>query len=142
MPRYVETLRFMVHQWECDEFGHVNVRAYMGWVADAALSRLSALGFDHAVASRQGLGFAGVRAEVDFLHELNGGDVVRMETALETVGERKLTFRHRMRRVGDEVEVLAARITVVCLDLEARRARPFPEAVRDRLTAAMQSEAT
>ena len=130
MTRYRETLRFMVHQWECDEFGHVNVRAYMGWVADAALSLLSEFGFDHAAASRQGLGFAGVRAEVDFLRELKGGDVVRMETAIIAASDKKFTFQHRLLRIGDEAEILAAKIIVICLDLAARRSRPFPEAVR------------
>ena len=33
-----ETLRFMVQAWECDHLGHVNVRSYMGWLADAAFA--------------------------------------------------------------------------------------------------------
>ncbi|HYM32557.1 MAG TPA: thioesterase family protein [Candidatus Cybelea sp.] len=141
MPRFVETLRFMVHAWECDEFGHVNVRHYMGWVADAALSLIATMGFDRASAAALDLGYAGVRAEVDFKSELNGGDVVRMETAIVDVAERKLTFEHRMRRVGDGVLVMSARIVVVCLHLKQRKAHAWPPALLQQARALAEAPA-
>ncbi|MBP6818382.1 MAG: acyl-CoA thioesterase [Ferrovibrio sp.] len=126
--RYVETLRLMAQAWHCDHLGHVNVSHYMGWLGDAAFAFLAMHGLDRARSAEENLGVAAVRAEIDYQAELRGGDLVRMETGVETIAERKIVFRHRLVRVGDDRIAMAARLTGVCLDLNSRRARAFPAA--------------
>jgi acyl-CoA thioester hydrolase len=124
--RYIETLRLMTQAWHCDHLGHVNVSFYMGWLGDAAfaIGAMHGLGREQALA--EGVGVAAVRAEIDYQAELRGGDMVRMESTVEEITERKITFRHRLLRVGDDRPAMAARLIGVCFDLTERRSRPFP----------------
>lgn len=134
--RYVETLRIMTQAWQCDHLGHVNVSFHMGWLGDAAFAMLAMHGLDRARCDAEGLGVAAVRAEVDYRAELRGGDLLRMETTVESIGERKIVFLHRLIRTGDEQVAMTARLTGVCLDTVARRSRPFPPAFVERIAAA------
>ncbi len=134
--RYVETLRIMTQAWQCDHLGHVNVSFYMGWLGDAAFAMLAMHGLDRARCTEEGLGVAAVRAEVDYRAELRGGDLLRMESSVESIGERKIVFLHRLIRIGDEQVAMTARLTGVCLDTAARKSRPFPPAFVAQIAAA------
>jgi len=123
-----ETLRFMVQAWECDHLGHVNVRSYMGWLADAAFSLVGPLGMGAREAARNGVSMAAVHAGLDFAGELNGGDVVVARSRIEELGERKIVFRHRFERLEDGRAVLSGKLMTVCMDLRTRRAVPWPPA--------------
>lgn len=124
--KYIETLRLMTQAWQCDHLGHVNVSFYMGWIGDAAFAVAALHGWPRDQMMAEQAGVAAVKAEVDYQAELHGGDLVRMESTVESIGERKIVFRHRLIRVGDDKQVMAARLTGVCIDLVQRRSRPFP----------------
>lgn len=124
--RYVETLRLMTQAWQCDHLGHVNVSFYVGWLGDAAFAIGAMHGMPRERAAAENVGTAAVRMEIDYQAELRGGDMVRMETNVESIGERKIVFRHRLVRVGDEKQAMSARLTGVCIDLVQRRSRAFP----------------
>jgi acyl-CoA thioester hydrolase len=130
---YIETLRLMTQAWQCDHLGHVNVSFYMGWLGDAAFAIGAMHGWPREQMLAEQAGVAAVRAEVDYQAELRGGDMVRMESNVESIGERKIVFRHRLIRVGDDRQTMAARLTGVCIDLVQRRARPFPAAFVARI---------
>lgn len=134
--RYIETLRIMTQAWQCDHVGHVNASFYMGWLGDAAFAMLAMHGLERAQCQAEGLGVAAVRAEIDYRAELQGGDLLRMESSVESVGERKIVFLHRLVRVGDERLAMTARLTGVCLDTRTRKSRPFPPAFVERIAAA------
>jgi acyl-CoA thioester hydrolase len=127
---YVETLRVMVQQWQCDHLGHCNAQFYMGWAADAAFAVAARLGLDRDAKKRLRLGVVAARAELDFRGELRAGDFVAVESAIESLAARKLVLRHRFRRLSDGRDVLDARMVAVCMDLEQRRAAPLPASVR------------
>jgi acyl-CoA thioester hydrolase len=135
-----ETLRFMVQAWECDHLGHVNVRSYMGWLADAAFALVAPLGMGAREAAGNGVSMAAVHAELDFMGELNGGDIVVARSRIEELGERKIVFRHRFQRLEDGHAILAGKLMTVCMDLKTRRAVPWPPAfvaaVRGRMAEA------
>jgi acyl-CoA thioester hydrolase len=124
--RYVETLRLMTQAWQCDHLGHVNVSFYVGWLGDAAFAIGAMHGMPRERAEAEKVGTAAVRMEIDYQAELRGGDMVRMETNVESIAERKIVFRHRLIRVGDEKLAMSARLTGVCIDLVQRRSRAFP----------------
>ena len=79
---------------------------------------------------------AAVRAEIDYRAELRAGDLLRMETRVESIGERKIVFLHRLICVRDEKIAMTARLTGACLDTTARRSRPFPPPFVARIAAA------
>ncbi len=134
--RYVETLRLMTQAWQCDHLGHVNVSFYMGWLGDAAFALGAMHGLGRAQSAAENIGVAAVRAEIDYQTELRGGDLVRMESGVESIGGRKIVFRHRLIRCDDEKPVMRARLIGVCFDLTARKARDFPADFVARVTAA------
>lgn len=134
--RYVETLRLMTQAWQCDHLGHVNVSFYMGWLGDAAFAVLAMHGLSREQAVAEGLGVAAVRAEVDYRSELHGGDMVRMETTVESIAERKIVFRHRLVRVGDERVAMTAKLIGVCMDTTTRKSRAFPAQFVERIASA------
>lgn len=133
--RYIETLRLMTQAWQCDHLGHVNVSFYMGWLGDAAFAALAMHGMSRAQCAAEGLGVAAVRAEIDYRSELRGGDMVRMETTVESVADRKMVFRHRLIRIGDEREAMTAKLVAVCMDLTTRKSRAFPQDFIERIAA-------
>lgn len=132
--RYIETLRMMTQAWQCDHLGHVNVSFYMGWIGDAAFAVAAMHGWPREQMMAEQAGVAAVKAEVDYQAELRGGDMVRMESTVESIAERKIVFRHRLIRVGDEKPAMSARLTGVCIDLVQRRSRPFPPSFVARIT--------
>jgi acyl-CoA thioester hydrolase len=138
--RYVETLRLITQAWQCDHMGHVNVGFYMGWLGDAAFAMLALHGLDREQAAAEKLGAAAVRAEVDYQSELRGGDMVRLETTVESIGERKIVFHHRMIRIGDEKQIMRARVIGVCIDTVQRKSRAFPTAFIERVANAFSIE--
>jgi len=71
---------------------------------------------------------AAVHAELDFMGELNGGDIVVARSRIEELGERKIIFRHRFQRLEDGHTILAGKLMTVCMDLKTRRAVPWPPA--------------
>jgi len=124
----VETLRFQVAQHQCDHLGHMNASHYMGYFADAAFSMMTHLELGPAEARRLNVGMAAVRVEIDFVAEALGGDVLVCETSIESVGDKKLVYLHRLYRADTGETIAKARLTAVCLDLAQRRAVAMPAA--------------
>lgn len=79
-------------------------------------------------AARHGVSMAAVHAELDFKGELNGGDVVVAMSRIEELGERKIVIRHDFHRLEDGHAILSGKLMTVCMDLETRRAVPWPPA--------------
>ena len=80
--------------------------------------------------SGQRLSFAVVHAESDFRAEFGAGDTIYLETAIEEIGTKSLTFRHRLYRAADRALTFETLFKCVMLSLESRRAEVIPEAVQ------------
>ncbi len=129
----IRTLRMVVQAWHCDHVGHLNAGIYMQWLGDAAFSLFAEYGLDGQNGRRLGVNMAAVRAEIDFKRELKPGDTVVMDSDLAELSTRTAVLHHRLTRLGDNVLAMDARLMAVCLDLETRKARPFPEEIAARL---------
>ena len=68
-----------------------------------------------------------LRCEIDFRRELTAGEAIRIETGIETVGTKSLTFRHRMIVEADGALAMEAKVVAVCIDLDARKSTPLPD---------------
>jgi 4-hydroxybenzoyl-CoA thioesterase len=82
------------------------------------------------------LGFPLVHAEVDFRHPMRFGDrpVVRI-TALE-IGRASLGLRYVF--TVDDVVCVEAKMTVVCVKLDALESQPIPQTYRARFEAILE----
>lgn len=129
----MRTLRMVVQAWHCDHIGHLNAGLYMQWLGDGAFSLFSEYGLDGEATRKLGINMAAVRAELDFKRELKPGDTVVMDTELQELNPKTAVFHHRLTRLGDNVVAMDAKLITVCLDLNTRKARAFPEDVAARL---------
>ncbi len=122
------TYRGTVEAQELDRLGHMNVQHYMGRISHAGFAVMEKIGLGESSAhGRKALSM--LRCEIDFRRELTEGEATRIETTMQTVGTKSLTFAHRMIVEADGALAMEAKIVAVCVDLDARKSEPLPDAV-------------
>ena len=134
------TYRGMVHQWQCDHMGHVNVRAYGERFEEACWQFYAMLGLKPSRLRSGEIHMAAVQQDTAYRKELYGGDVVFVRTTMLEVRDKVIRFVHEM--VNGETGDVAATstFTVVCLDAAERRARAFPDDVLANARALLASD--
>jgi acyl-CoA thioester hydrolase len=130
MPGFVETYRAAVAPAQCDHLGHMNVQYYFAAVSDGMFAFVIRLGLGPDEIARRKLSFAVVRAETDFHRELRAGDVVALESAVLKLGEKSVTFQHRLRNVATGELAMSTQFKCVLMDLVKRQANAIPDDVR------------
>lgn len=127
MPSFV-TYRGTVRQEELDRLGHMNVQHYMGRISQAGFAVMDKIGLgENSAHGRKALSM--LRCEIDFRRELTEGEITRIETTMQTVGTKSLTFGHKLIVEPDGSVAMEAKIVAVCIDLDARKSVPLPDAV-------------
>jgi 4-hydroxybenzoyl-CoA thioesterase len=79
---------------------------------------------------RDRVGFPTVRAECDYRSPIRFGDVLRVEVSVERLGRTSVVFLYRLRRSPRAPVSAEARVTVVCVDMDAFRPIPIPPRCR------------
>ena len=122
----IETARGTVHEWQRDHMGHINVRAYMEFFEEACWQFYAMLGLTASKLRSGDVHLAAVQQNIAYQKELYPGDTIAVRTGVLELREKVLRFRHELynTETGDVCSV--CEFTVVCLDPEARRSRPFP----------------
>lgn len=115
--------------------GHLSTRHYLGMFDDASYQLFAMLGYDAAAAVEEGWGWADIRHEMDYRHEIRPGAVLRIMGTITAFGRSSITAGFALiDRSGDR---LCAELTArtVCFDLRARRSRPLPVSIVTRIEA-------
>ncbi len=128
----IETARGAVHEWQRDHMGHINVRAYMEFHDAACWQFYAAIGLTPSLLRGGEVRLAAVQQNISYNRELFPGDVVVVHSGVLEAREKVLRFRHVLSNVESGELCSNCEFTVVCLDPQTRRSRPFPEAVLDR----------
>lgn len=76
------TYRGCVNTWECDQWGHQNVRFYIAKASDAQAALCGAIGLTPAFLRESGLMVRTVRDRVLFKRELHAGDAVSIRSGV------------------------------------------------------------
>lgn len=118
---FIETHLGRVSPLECDQLGHMNVQFYVAKVSDAAWQVMASIGLTPAYIRERRRAPAAVKQEVLYLKELLAGDLVRMESGVLEVSERKITFFHRLFNVETGQLAMKSKVYTVMMDLDARR---------------------
>lgn len=126
----VETCRGVVYPWQCDHMGHLNVTQYVALYDVATWQLFGLMGLTPSLLRESGRGMAAVRQVIEYQRELLVGDLIVISSQILEVGERKVRFAHEMRDATTGELSSTCEMTAVHLDREARKAVPFPEAVR------------
>jgi acyl-CoA thioesterase FadM len=140
MPTFVETYRATVAPKDCDHLGHMNVQHYFAAVSDGMFAIMARLGLPPEEIRRRQISLAVVRAETDFHRELRAGDVIVLESTILRLGEKSVTFQHRLRNVATDAIAMSTEFKCVTLDLEKRQATPIPQDVRTAAAALISAE--
>ena len=133
----VETARGTVHEWQRDHLGHINVRAYMEFFEEACWQFYSMLGLTATLLRSGAVHLAAVQQNIAYRKELYPGDTVAVRTGILELREKVLRFRHELYNTETGDVSATCEFTVVCLDPEARRSRPFPGEVAEKAAAHM-----
>jgi acyl-CoA thioesterase FadM len=140
MPSFVETYRATVAPAHCDHLGHMNVQHYFAAVSDGMFAIMIRLGLGPDGIRQRRMSFAVVRAETDFHRELRAGDVMALESTVAKIGDKTVTFRHRLRNVATGDMAMSTEFKCVLLDLEKRQAIAIPDDVRAKAAALIAAE--
>jgi len=130
MPLFIETYRGTVGPTDCDDLGHMNVQHYFAAVSNGMFVMMSRLGLAPEDIRRRQMSFAVVHAETDFHRELRAGDVMALESAVLTLGDKSATFQHRLRNLSTGSVAMTTDFKCVLLDLKRREAIPIPDDIR------------
>ena len=124
--------RITVRFGDCDPAGLVYYPVLLHY-CHAAMEEFFAArcGVDYArLTADERLGFPTVNLRAEFFAPLVYGDEVLVEVWASAVGRTSVTFEYRLRRALDKEMCASATLVQVCMNLDARRAVPVPEALR------------
>lgn len=128
----VELTRVVVHQWQCDHFGHMNVRHYAAIFDDAVFV------FWNGHGSRTADGTVPVTAETRtvFRSEVAAGTVVAVRARIERIGSKSLGLHLEMVDPQDGTVFASCDVVEVFFNLQTRGSEAIPARVRESLAAA------
>ena len=129
---------------ECDHMGHLNIAAYMVKFNEGIWSNFANVGLDRTFLDANGSGMAAVETHTKYLREVFAGDILTIRSRIVEVREKVVRVLHEMTVLdeGEEVPAATCELVAAYFDREAHKARPFPDIVRERLTARCAVEAT
>ena len=79
------------------------------------------------------VGVPAVHVECDFKHPLRYGDVARISTSVERIGNKSCTFRYAITRASDGEHIASIRHVCAVSDLAALKAIAIPDDIRAAL---------
>jgi acyl-CoA thioester hydrolase len=128
-----------VFPWHCDEMGHMNVMWYVGKFDEATRHFFHELGITPTFVRETRRGMAAVEQTIQYKRELHAGDIVSVHSVLLEIKDKSVRFAHEMRNVDTGEIAAATTLTAVHFDTVARRACAFPDSVRQKAAALLES---
>ena len=133
------TYKGTIYPWHCDHMGHMNVMWYVGKFDEATWHLLHTVGLTPDYLRANNRGMVAAEQNIRYKRELLAGDLITVHSTVIEVKDRSITFAHEMRKLdGDEIAATTT-LTGVHLDTIARRACAFPDAIKQRAAAMLQS---
>lgn len=127
------TYRGVVYPWHCDHMGHMNVMWYTGKFDEASWSLLAQIGLTRTFLQESQHGMAAVQQNITYQRELRAGDIVTIRSGVIDVKEKIVRLIHEMQNEETREIAAFAMITAVYMDAQARKSRPIPVKIADRL---------
>ncbi len=117
----------VVEPEDIDSLGHANNAVYVSWLERCAWRHSQSLGLDLAEYRRLDRAMAVVRHEVDYLASAYEGDQLQLATWIVESDQRlKMTRHFQLRRPADDLTLLRAQTTFVCIELSTGKPRRMP----------------
>lgn len=126
------TYRGVVHPWQCDLMGHMNVVHYMYKFDDAAWQFFSMFGVDAAYFKENKRGVAALEQHITYKAELHAGCTVTIRSGIEEMTEKVIRIRQEMRNNATNEISAVMILTVVHFNTQKRKSCPFPKEIRKK----------
>ena len=136
---FIEIYRGAVMPWECDDFGHMNSRFYMGRFSDGAGHLWQQIGMDKTRLQKERRGTVVLEMRLNYLNEVRSGMMLVAKSTLTRMENKTLTFVHYMFDVETGMPVATGEAIAVMLDLDARRTVNFTDEDRSRVARHVRS---
>ena len=130
---FIEIYRGAVMPWECDDFGHMNSRFYMGRFSDGAGHLWQAVGMEKTRLQKEHRGTVVLEMRLNYLNDVRSGMMLIVKSTLTRMENKTLTFVHYMFDAETGMPVATGEAVAVMLDLKARRTVNFTDEDRARI---------
>ena len=121
----------VAHPWYCDVLGHMTTRYYLHMFDDASYHLLyQVFGWSGASDAEGKRGWADVQHIIQYIAEVNAGDVLEVKAGIRKIGNKSITIFYEMMNLGDNELAASLECTCVLFDLTARKAMPLPDDLR------------
>ena len=121
--------RAVVHQWQCDHFGHLNVRHYAAIFDDAIFIFWG----QYRPLADQEIAPVSAEIKIGFRFEILPGTIVVVRSRVERLGSKSVTLHLTMIEDGTEKLLSTCEVVEVFFNLRTRMSEHIPEAIRDAL---------
>ncbi len=132
-PSEFVTHRSSVMQAECDHMGHMNVRYYAAKFDEATWVMFTDIGLTPSYFRSSGMGMAALEMNISYKAELLAGDVITITSDLLEVKNKVIIYNHIMHNAETGGIAATCHEVAAHLDRKARKACPFPEALKTRM---------
>lgn len=128
------TSTFRTRYVETDQMGVIHHASYLAWCEIGRTDYIRELGTTYGEIERRGIYLAVASAEVRYGAPAHYDDLVRVETWVESVKSRTITFRYQIvREEPDPGPIARATTTLISID-DAGRPRRLPDEIIDLLS--------
>jgi len=133
------TYKGTIYPWHCDHMGHMNVMWYVGKFDEATWHLLHTVGLTPDYLRANNRGMVAAEQNIRYKRELLAGDLITVHSTVIEVKDRSIKFAHEMRKLDTDEVAATTTLTGVHLDTVVRRACAFPDAIKERATAMLES---
>ena len=130
--RFVSESRFRVRYAETDAMKIVHHSSYIVWFEEGRSEYMRQMGFPYTKLEAMGLYLAVTEIQARYLRAARYDEEIRVETSLENLRSRGLTFHYRVFRASDDTLLAEGRSVHVCIDGKGHP-RKLPQEVHDLL---------
>ena len=117
----------VVQSEDIDGLGHANNAVYVSWLERCAWRHSQSLGLDLAEYRRLDRAMAVLRHEIDYLASAYEGDQMQLATWIVESDQRlKMTRHFQLKRPADDLTLLRAQTTFVCIELSTGKPKRMP----------------
>ncbi len=117
----------VVQSEDIDGLGHANNAVYVSWLERCAWRHSQSLGLDLAEYRRLDRAMAVLRHEIDYLASAYEGDQLQLATWIVESDQRlKMTRHFELKRPADDLTLLRAQTTFVCIELSTGKPKRMP----------------
>lgn len=135
MTEWQETGRGVVMPWQCDHFGHMNVRWYGHAFDDSGFHIWTLIGIALKDIEARGVHTVVASARTDFVRELKAGELFVIRSGFTRVGTKSCSYRQKMFNADSGDLHAVNEVVEVFFDPVTRKAAPMPDDVRSLLAA-------